>query len=111
VIEIPVGEVTRNGLNPQETVTADGSEDLYAPSNDGNILILAENLGGSDAWVDFVAAATVAGVNFSNTRVTIPAGERRWVGTFPPVIYTDSVGRLGVEVETGSTIRLSGLRI
>lgn len=111
-IEIPIGDVTRDGLDPSAlSVIANGVDSLYVPANDGNVIVLCENAGLASAIVTFHAAASVAGVTFSDVTLSIPPGESRWVGTFPPVIFSDGSGRLNVTVQVGASLLLSGLRI
>lgn len=105
--QITVVQATRDGVAPPSEV--DGTSDMEIPSNDGNVILVARNPSGSDASISFIPAATVLGVALATVTRTVPAGETRLLGPWPPVIYNDETDAVAVSAAT--SLKLYGLRI
>lgn len=87
------------GLN-LSTTSADVAGDEF--TNTGRELLYVSNGGGSSITVTVTAQQTnvqkqgFGSLTVSDTTVTIPAGEDRFIGPFPVQRFSDSAGRVQV---------------
>lgn len=61
-------------------------------SNDGKVVLLLSNTGGSSATVTFATPGTVRGLAIADNVVTLASGQVKACGPFPPEIYNQPAG-------------------
>jgi hypothetical protein len=89
-VAIPVYDVTREGVEP--TDVAVGTADMYLPDNDGLVVVLATNEGGSSHEVVATPTVTIGGMAMAEITISVPAGESRWIGPWPPAVFNADDG-------------------
>jgi hypothetical protein len=80
-------EVTRGGLEVTYGAAASGGDEFV---NTGSEHIRIKNDDSSTHTVTIITTATVDGLAVDDRQVSIPAGEERAIGPFPPKVYNNS---------------------
>lgn len=95
--------IKRTGLAPAYTA-ADASNGETCPNN-GSLFLHVKNTGGAACTVTIATQGTVDGLAIADLAVSVPAttGDRL-IGPFPPGIYNDSNGNIGVSYSTGTGV-------
>lgn len=97
---LAVQEITRNGLPPYYSpANADG----HRVANDENgrakkTVVHVKNGGGSAITAAILTAASVDGLSIADPIVTVPAGETRIIGPFPPGTYNQPDGTVHIDL-------------
>lgn len=105
-----VQNIVPGGL--QESLTGSlSAANTYQSPNDGRVFLHIVNGGGSPDTVTIVTNAQVHGLAIADRTVSVPAGEERMIGPFPPEIYNNSDGELEWSHSFITSVTQSALRL
>ncbi len=85
-IQVPVTEVTRQGILPATEVNGDASNNHYV-NNDGVTWLEIRNAGASPRTLTKVVSVTVDDATITNPTVPLAASASKKVGPFPIAVY------------------------
>lgn len=93
-VEIPVTEITRDGVQVPAYVGADTSNGHYIAENDGTVELEVKNNDAAPQTVTIVASPDVFndGLTLNNLVLTIPAGKTYRFGPFRPNTFKQDAG-------------------
>ena len=100
--------VVRTGLEAAFSAAAGGG-DVFP--NTGREIVEIVNGGGSDITLTIVTPASYQGQALADDTVTVTAGERRHVGTFPPELYNNASGQVALAYSGVTSVTVAILRI
>lgn len=83
-------QVSLTGLDATQNAATGGGDEFL---NNGNIILRVENGSGAPITVTVISQATISGLAVADAAVTIPAGEFRFIGPFPPSLFNDANGK------------------
>mgnify|MGYP006292739519 CR=1 FL=1 len=100
---LAVQDIGRSGLDPSYSAADSEGHEFQ---NNGRVFVHVKNGDGSNHDVTIQTPNTVDGLAISDRTVTVPAGEERMIGSFPPGHYNQSDGNVNVDYSaiTGMTI-------
>ena len=101
--------VVASGL--EQTKHAVATADNYIIRNNGRVFLHVVNGGGSPDTVTVVTPKTVADLAVSDLTVSVPAGEERFIGPFPPSVYNDGNGDIDVSHSFATSVTMAVLHL
>jgi hypothetical protein len=101
-------EITRAGINPEGVDQAAAVADYFA--NSGKQMLYAKNGDASSKTITIATQQTVDGLAVEDLTVTIPAGETRLIGPFPPSVYNDGDGRVQLSYSAVTSVMVAVLK-
>ena len=105
---VTVQDVERSGLEPSYEA-ANGDGDAF--ENNGRVVFHAKNGSGGAITLTFQTPGMVDGLAVADRTVSIPAGEERMCGVFPPSDYNQSDGDVYVDYSGVTSLTVAALRI
>lgn len=109
-VAVTVDQIVPGGVKP--TVNSSLSvSDNYQLQNDGKMFLHIDNGGGGASVVTIVSQKVDAGLALADRIVSVPAGEERMIGPFPPAIFNDANGLVNVTFDVITSVALSGLHL
>lgn len=112
-VEIPVTEITRDGVQVPAQVTSDATNDHFIAENDGTVELEIENVGASDHTVTVKANPTldVDGLAVGDLVLTIPYGETWKFGPFRPNSFRqDASGMMHLDPSASTDLKFRAFK-
>lgn len=103
-------KIIKTGLDPTHTGSLNVSNNYQTPNN-GRLFIYVTNGGGSASVVTIATPGTVDGLAIADRTVSVPAGEDRMIGPFPPHIYNNANGEIDVSFSFITSVTLAALNL
>lgn len=101
-------QVSLAGLNATQNAAAGGGDDFL---NNGNIILRVNNGDVSPTTVTITTPAKVHGVAIDDPAITVPAGEFRFIGPFPPALFNNSTGKVALAYTNVTSVTVEVLEI
>ena len=105
---LTVQDVERSGLEPSY---ASANVDGNSFANNGRVILHAKNGSGGAITVTVKTPGTVDGLAVADRTVSVPAGEERMIGVFPPADYNQSDGDVYIDYSGVTSLTVAALRI
>lgn len=109
-ITVPTITIERSGVSAAAQVTGDPTEGHKIESNTGRSFIEVENTDASAHTVTVVTSATVDDLDVADRTVSVPAGQKRYIGPFPITTYNQTDGSVNIDVDD-ATLLLRAFKI
>ena len=103
-------QIAIGGLVPSQTGSLSAAN-VYEIKNDGKMFIHVVNGGGGDIVCTIATPGAVGGNAIADRDVTVSAGTEEFIGPFPPWIYNDEDGNIGVSFDVITSVTLGGYRV
>lgn len=107
-VEIPVTEITRDGVAQPAQTTADATNDHYIAVNDGRVLveIISTDAGAQTVEVVPNPSLTADGLTVSNLSIAVGAGATVYAGPFRFTTFKqDSSGMMYLNPSVSTTLK------
>ena len=105
---LSVQDIARSGLSPSySSAVGDG----HSVQNNGRVFIHVKNGDSSSKTITIQTPGTVDGLAVADRDVSIPAGEERMIGPFPPGQYNQSDGDIYVDYSATTSVTIAALRM
>lgn len=112
-VEIPVTDITREGVENATPVVSDATNDHYVPGNNGKVFLEVENTGGSPATLTVVPNPDYLsdGLPVEDLVLTIPAGEKWKFGPFRALTFRqNSSSDMYINPSVSTTLLITAYR-
>jgi len=108
--DLSVQTISRSGLNVSFTAATDTNA-WAIPNNDGKMFVRVKNGDASPHTVTLDITQSVDGAAVTDPTVSVPAGEERDIGPFPPNIYDQADGRVHLNLDGFTSMTAALLRL
>jgi hypothetical protein len=109
-VDLSVQTITRAGLNASFTAATDVNA-WAIPNNDGKMFVRVKNSDASPHTVTLDITQSVDGAAVTDPTVSVPAGEERDIGPFPPNIYNQADGRVHLNLDGFTSMTAALLKL
>lgn len=100
--------VSKSGLNATYAA-ANAGGDSFTP--DRSTFLHVKNGDAASKTVTIATPATMAGLAIDDVAVTIPAGEDRFIGPFPPDLFADTDGLADITYSAVTSVTVAVIRV
>lgn len=100
--------ISRSGVAPAP-VAADVAGDTFP--NGGQEFLRIINGSGAPITATAAITETVDGVTPAGKQITVPAGESRYFGPFPPSQYNDTNGRVAITYSAVTSVTVEAVEL
>jgi|SRR6185369_13553486 len=110
--DITVTALTRAGVDPPALTDADMTNGMRIPTNNGHVFVEIISSDAAPQTVGFEIPKEIDGESVGDKTVTIPAGDTRLVGPFPPGDYNQDDGSVYVNPSLdGATLQFRAYKV
>lgn len=111
-VNIPITQLTDDGVAPPAATAADATNDHQLAFNDGRVFVEVVSTDAAAQSVTIITPGTVgSGLAVADKTVAVPAGATRYVGPLAPQVYNQPDGTVQIDPSISTTLGLRAYRI